>query len=369
MSYHPYSTKRKLDSYKGAAYKGAAAAYSGYKTVMKLRKGNAKKTKTSHRGRGSGSRIVTRQHDVKSRSTKAKSSKTRKWERFVKKIDKAINYSHELCCGIETNNFLITSNDIGGSNIQNPFVFSTSGSQLDLRLGNYSAGSATAVGIERMINDIRLQRDGVTSTLTTAQALGNAFQEKFMLRSAQMTISLENQSGYATSVDAQVIYVDIYECLSASDMDTTKNNYIGAYNAWAQCLLDAANPAGGTGLAVPGYVKGAPNINGITPYHAPGFGKYWKVVKYTRLQIDNGAKINYTLNAPKQQIDGEDYVGPNQVKKGKCKDLIIIVNPTFNKDALDINTRLCGLSWTKSYFLGTDLPGRGNPMTMTYGYS
>jgi len=367
-SYHPYSNKRKVDSYKGAAYKGAAALYKGYSAVMKLRNNGNKRLKTAHRGRSGGSKIVTRQHDVKSRSTKSKSSKTRKWERFVKKIDKAINYSHELCCAVETNQNIIFSEDIGGASVQNPFFFTNVGNQFDLRLGNYSS-SGTVSGPERFINDVRLSRDTVSSTVQSAKYLGAAFNEKFALRSCSLTLSLENQSGYTIAGDAQIIYVDIYECLSACDMDTTKQSFNTAYGAWVSCLLDTSGPVGGTGLTVPGYTKANTQVSGVTPYHAPGFGKYWKIIKYTRLQIDNGAKINYTMFGPKHQIDGEDYAGAHQVKKGKCKDVIVVVNPTFNKPALDTSTRLCGLSWSKSYFLGTDLPGRGNPISMSYSYT
>lgn len=359
---------KKYNQSKISKYAAAASsAYRGGRAALRLRAKLSGKSATANRGRRGGSKVLTRQKDIKTSSKRRQSGKSRRWEKFVKKIDKAINYSHELCCVVEQLNTVFNSGvAFSGANYQAVFNTDYFGGNKDLRLGNYSSVSIS--GIERMINDVRIQRDGTTSTLQTAQQNGNAQFEKFAVKSSSITFSLENQSGFLFAADTQVVYVDIYECISNMSMDATQVNYMSAQKAWEQCLADAATPLGGTGLAVPGYTKNRIDRSGTTPYHAPGFGKYWQITKYTRVQIDAGAKINYTSNGYRGMIDGKNYTGSNQVTKGKVKDFIIIVNPTFNPRSINLTTVLCELQWSKSYFLGTDLPGRFNPISATYTY-
>jgi len=349
-----------------------SAAYAG----MKRKASASKKNRASKKARyapkrkfgGGNNNVVTQQHDVRNRKRKGISKKGRKWKSFVKRVEKAVNYSDELCTFVENSNALFTSNFNPGRNVQNPFPTSIIGDASDMRLGVYVGGNS---GVKRMMNDIRVQADGVTSTLFIAKQLGNAQFINFWIKACNISIGLENTSGAITAADGQQIFIDIYECISNQTMDTANAPYLGAQTAWNNCLLNSVNPGGSTGsvgASIPGFVKNTASTAGVTPYNAPDFGKYWKITKSTRITLNNGARMNYTASGYRGFVKGPELLGTQQVEKKKVKDFIIVVNPTFNNPTLTATTRLCNIQWSKSYYIGTNLPGRDAPISGTYTY-
>ena len=354
---------------------GAGYAVDAFRKDMKRKnsivfKDRSKKRKQdyslkSKKKYGGGNNVVTQQRDVRSRGRKRMSKKGRKWKQFVRKVDKAVNYSDELCTFVENSNALFTSNFNPGRNVQNPFATSVTGDAADMRLGVYVGGNS---GVKRMMNDIRVQVDNITSTLFTAKQLGNAQFINFWIKACNISFGLENTSGAITPADGQQIFVDVYECVSNQTMDTANASYLGAQTAWNNCLLNSVNPGGATGAAAPGFTKNTASTAGVTPYNAPDFGKYWKITKSTRLTLNNGARMNYTASGYRGFVKGPELLGSQQVEKKKVKDFIIVVNPTFNNPTLTGTTRLCNVQWSKTYYIGTNLPGRDAPISGTYTY-
>lgn len=375
LAYHPYtqkalSLKRKYDQYQpiaAQAYPHLKKAFRKANDMVRKWKGRKRAPpKPKHPQRSGG--IVTRQQDVKTSKGKRPSKKAKKWKRFVNKVDAAVHYSHELCTFIESSGSVITATAFGGRNRQNVFEFNNSAGEKDVRLGVYCQSGANIRGLKRMINDVRLQADGVINTNFTAKQLGNEEFDKFYLKSCQITFSIANTSAEVNAIDSQMIYVDIYECISNMTNDTGFANKTTATEAWIDCLSLSSAPGGATGKTAPGFVKSSITDAGVTPYNAPNFGKYWKITKKTRLSIDVGAKINYTSVGYKGKVTGAMLTMPDQITKHKVKDFIIVVNPTFNSPTLTAGTNLAKMQWSKSYFLGADLPARDAPISGYYSY-
>lgn len=369
--YHPYSNyistayglKRKYDKVKDA-FNFASNAMRKQNDRRAKRRRIAKKPKFASR-----SAPITRQRDYKVSKNKGLSKKAKKWKRFVNKVDKAVHFSHELCTFIEASGTAINSSAFGGRNKQNYFEFNNGSAPLDMRLGVYCQDDANIRGLQRMMNDVRLQADGVINAGDfTAKQLGNEEFKKFYIKSCNITFSISNSSAEVNAIDSQLIYVDIYECVANMTTDVGFANKTTATEAWINGLSLSSAPGGATGKPAPGFVKQAVTDAGVTPYNCPNFGKYWKVTKKTRLSIDVGAKINYTANGYRGIVTGNELIHGDQVSKGKCKDFIIVVNPTFNAPSLVAGTILARLQWSKTYFLGTDLPARDAPIAGYYSY-
>lgn len=360
-----YSAKR-INNLKRKYAKYAPYIKAGARAIKKARQGSHPNWKGMNTNLASKGPITT-QRDVKVWKKKKVSKKQRKWKNFVRKVDNAVHFTHELCHFMETTSTVILSQSLSGRSIQNPFISGNlSGLELDFRLGCYRRNF---VGMSRMFNDIRLQADTITSTLVAAKKTGGLIFDKLYLKSSSMTFSLINSSAEAAAGDAQNIFVDIYECIANKTMDVSEDRYHSAYGAWSECLLEGTTPGGATGLATPTFSKNLTGTSGCTPYMAPNFGQYWKILKKTRILMGPGEKINYTMNGPRGWMQGDWVTGEaDRVQKGKVKDLIIIVNPTFNSPSLNILTQLCRMQWTKSYYLGTDLPGKDAPISGTYIY-
>lgn len=142
--------------------------------------------------------------------------------------------------------------------------------------------------------------------------------------------------------------MDVYECVAASDI--TDALFSSARLAWAQALI--LNAQADQLLARTTLL---PTMSGSTPYQAPGFAKYWKVIKKTRVLCGPSSKTNYTYFTKPKYINNSKIIG-QYATKGLTKDLIIITNPTFNSDTTAISQ--LNTEWSKSYAIKMDdMPG------------
>jgi len=283
---------------------------------------------------------ITTQFDYKVfRGKKRLSRRQKKWKGFVRKVHKATEQNDKSHFLQEANNAAATIVGIVGASFQQILPTSAAGDDYNLQL---SAVGNNASGPLLFIDNLRQQKAVTTvaaGTLATTTPLKDV---KYKLLGASCTFSFKN-------IIAFNIFVDIYECVASSDI--TDVNFLTARAAWNFCL---ANNLQTDQLAVPRAQLQA-NFGGATPYQAPGFANYWKIIKKTRVLCAPASKTNYTYYTRPRYINNSKVIG-QYATKGLTKDIIIVVNPTYNGDTAAVNQ--INVEWCKSYTIKCDdIPG------------
>lgn len=282
---------------------------------------------------------LTTQNDFMVKSGKKRLSKRQKrWKKFVKRVHKAETANDKTHFMQEGNDAYAQIIGTVGFNIQDVFVNSVSGDDYNLLLssvGNIVTGPAL------FVDNLRQQKS-VTTVAAGTVATSTEFKDlKYKLLGASCTISWRSKSGAA-------MFVDIYECVASQNI--IDSAFGTARGAWEKCLADNGE-VDQTGVRS----KLTVNFTGATPYQAPGFAKYWKIIKKTRVLCAASSKTNYTYYTKPRYINNASVVG-HYATKGLTKDLIIIANPTFHGDVTGVSQ--IDLEWSKSYAIKMeDLPG------------
>lgn len=346
-----------------AAVRLGLAAYKTARTVKRLRTGN--------RPRGGGSRVVTQQHDVStSRNKRKMPAQKKRWVKFVKKIDKAITYNDALCVLLENTSTQLVATTAVGSKFQNVVFSDAVNKAYDLRLGAF--GSDTS-GLRRFLVELRDKQVSAFSGANVTrvrEVQANLKEQELYIKNSTMTLSIKNTtdlvSGGYNGSKPSVVYVDIYECVTRDDIaDPTCRT---AFNTWGGNLLQTTGPnTVNTGETI-FWEQIEYDTSGCTPYQSPGFGKYWKILKRTRISIGTGQKANYTMSGFKGKVQFAEDMNGVSLSKGKVKDLIIIVNPTYNGDIVAEQKPVL-IEWSKTYnFAWTNGPGKDLSFCGTYSY-
>lgn len=258
---------------------------------------------------------ITTQRDVKvTRGRKRLSRGQKRWKRFVKKVNKATDANEKTHFLMEANNAYATITGTMAFDVQDVMTTSTSGDDYNLLLS--SVGNI-ATGPCLFINNLRQQKP---TTGTASTAVATDFNNlKYKLLGASCTVSFLTKSTAS-------MFVDIYECVAASDI--TNANYGTAQLAWDSCL-DNNTELDQLGVRASLVYT----FTGCTPYQAPGFNKWWKIIKKTRIICPASSKTNYTYYTKAKYINNAKTIG-QYATKGLTKDLIIVANPTFHGDVL-----------------------------------
>lgn len=276
-----------------------------------------------------GSGPITSQSDVKSsRGFKKLSRKQRIWKNFVKKVHKAETSNEKTHFLIEVHNDPISVLGIVGTQYQQPVFTTASADETNLILN--SVGNV-ATGPARFAAAILEAQPSVTTAAQTPRAAAE-INQVFTVTYANCTISIEN-------VAATQTYVDIYECVAATHIHNA--TYSSARAAWVECLTQTVDDYTGISQSLVNTTSGA------TPYQAPNFFKYWKVVKKTRILMTTNEIVNYRYSCRKNVHVINDKQRGRYATKGVTKDLIIVANPTYNGDTT-VDPQL-KIEWSKSY--------------------
>lgn len=232
--------------------------------------------------------IVTTQRDFRSvKKRKYNPKKNEKQKRFAKKIQKALAPKQELNVYSETfptttiNSFGSVAGNIAGQVVCNSIMMNTG------KLSSSSQNTGFIMG--------RYQNIGGSTNATSNKGAKSTIpnnQFEIHVTNSTMDLSITNPpSGLQ-----QTIY-DVYEFVAAKNISEAA--YADPYTAWNQCLLDNYSPTDATTL------RPFLSINGQTPYDCPMLGKYWKVLKTTRLLITQGNTTEYKMNCGKFTLTGE----------------------------------------------------------------
>ena len=365
--------KRKYGSYARTAMQAARAAGGAYRIYSQYRRKINHGKRVAHKTRKGGSRVVTQQHDISTKRRKTLSGKQKRWLKFKNKVEKAVHENNTMLTFVESSSTTWFCQRVGGNNRQMPFVSSRLTSSTDMRIGCY--GASVNAGILRFITEIRDQTHTVTNlpvpaSLNTPTVSTAAVYQDIFVKGCSLTVSLKNVTGEDNGAydgsSPDVIFVDIYEVVARAD--TYNVGQLTAYEAWLNLMANSQAPAGvkvGASWSI-----ATPTVSGVTPYCAPDFGKFWKILKKTRVTIAPGQKVNYTAIGYKGMTNFAEEIVADQNTKGKVKDLICVVNPTFNDDASNpADKQYCEIQWSKYYSLSIkNHPTLVQPITATYAY-
>jgi len=287
----------------------------------------------------SAATAITTQKDVKvfrGRKRLTKGQKT--WKKFVRKVQKATDANDRSQFWMEANNAYATVTGSVGFDVQEVLPTTFAGDDYTLQLG---VVGNIAHGPLLFVDNLRQQAPVITVAAGTTGVTNALADVKYKLLGACCTVS------FLTKATA-TMFVDIYECIAAANITDTA--FATARGAWATCL---------TSNTESDYLSVRTNLTntftGCTPYQAPGFGKYWKILKKTRIMCPVSSKTNYTYYTRPKFIVNAKHIG-QYATKGLTKDLIIVANPTFHGDV--VAATQFWLEWSKSYTIKmADLPG------------
>lgn len=326
-----------------AAYKGKNIYGSKKPRTLRIRR-DKNQTSNRNKDRGQNTSVLTNQHDVRTTKTRRRLGwKKRRQLRFQKRVKAALDHSDELVTLVETHS-AVTFNSSGpfASN-QQTFPAPTEGGTTDKRLGLYGEDNQ---GLRRYMVELRDKARSVIATGTASGPIYGDFSSlHFRVKNCKANIAFKNDHN-------DTVYLDIYECVAR----TTLNNvaYHTAQGCWEACLADSYSFLQRTGAAAFTAQKQSVNISGVTPFTCPDFGKYWKVLRKVRIQLGPGQMTNFTYVGYAGKVLAETDLALGSVPAGKCKDLIIIANPTFNSNAPDVAQPLLTYEITKKYSLAWD---------------
>lgn len=330
-------------------YQAGRAMYAGAKRASRsIARRNVKRQKTSHTTKQPRN-VVTRYTDItQSKKPKRMSRKKKRWVKFVKKVNIASHYNDTLHTLTETAAGplqVISGLGTAGEQIVVPLnginSLAVPTSRNVVQIGCFGENSVLGLvsGLRKLLVEIQDHVPDAVSAGVAGQPLYPNFNSyEIFIQSCKLEIGIRNTQSIPMTCD-------IYECVSRADI--SEQNYLTATNAWSVLSKEAFDPATdpivGTGLE---FTQANVNTAGYTPYQTPDFGKYWKILKKTRVQLVQGTKANYTMWGYKGMCKaGHDL---QDIPKGKVKDLIIVLNPTHNDEA-GVAVEMATIEWTKTW--------------------
>lgn len=353
-SSHAPIMKRKLNSYLNTAFNTGSLALDLMRTFKK-RKGSRTSQKPKYNNkmaygkRYKRSGVTTTQQDVKStRSKKYNKVKVKKQQAFAAKINAALAPKRELNVYSET----YLGKELGpyGSKFNNIRSQIVDDTQMIINSGKGYVTSQDAGYIMGRWQNITGSTDINTIKGSKSVINNNAF--RIRVHSSQMNLSI-------TNLPAALIptLFDIYEFVAAKDIGDDDEPYNTPLKAWKQCIVDAYDPLDGTSKT-PDW-----RDNGQTPYDAPHFGKYWKVLKKTTVYLSPNTTAEYPLHCPAFTIRGDKFASLHAIS-GITKGLIVIAGIGDNAGwpfiiTTPIVRTLVQKTWHFKYFTGeSELPQR-----------
>jgi len=283
--------------------------------------------------------VVTKENRV--RTTKSKhgmSKKKKNWIQFQKKVERAVRGELDLITLVEPYDVRnLVANPASAPMTQSP-VTSINNTKQDLRLGCYGASNQ---GLRRFLIDIRdNMRINAISGVGSAIGLFDDFREtKFLLKRCKALVSMKNRHSAS-------ITIDVYECVTRTEINDT--NLLNAQSAWVNALANTSTITAATAKTI-ASLQCTQFQAGATPFTCPKFGANWKVLKKSRIVVPSGEKVNYIYYGYKGNVDVENDLSDQSLSAGKCKDLIIILNPTFNSDGPVLDANYIDIETTKTY--------------------
>lgn len=299
--------------------------------ILKLRNAANRRTSTGRQLKYATGGVVTRQKDfARTYHKRRPSRKRRRLRKFAKRVKRAMQSSLPLNTYTNPATEILLSASLGflGPAFQITLDSKSSvASRNDFRLGQNISNQGWNDFIQNVATSTIDQPGTVTMKGTDPENLD------FWMNAA-MNITFKNISG-------QLIMVDVYECVANQDIGP--GPFDSAKGAWDECIARTNFPDGtGSGSTT------VPNVNtaGLTPFDAPEFGAYWRILNRQRFELGTNNLVSINAKIRSRPINYAKWNG-KAVKKGYTKDFIIIALPTYNDFA--VATDLISIQWTKAH--------------------
>jgi len=255
--------------------------------------------------------VVTTQNDVKTikRGRKTNKRKLVKQKNFRNKIEKALapRNTHHTYTEIESTPAII--NTIIAVRGVVTYQYTSDPNNSEVTTINHGANNPQGV---TYIKDQLHNLGGQTSVVNVgaqASTSGPDFRELTVL-SSHLDLSLSNPT---TSL-IPLLY-DVYWCVATSTQSQV--THATPMSSWNYCL--SINNT----LTVNSGTKSDSTFNGITPSDAPGFGKYWKVLKCQRIYLQPGATSDMSFSAGGYKYTPQKFDGQHTIA-GITKGVMIV---------------------------------------------
>lgn len=298
--------KRKWSSYAGTAYGGYKSLKGGVNYVqraLKSRRLAKYGNKAAKANKPTGGTTVTSQRDLSIKKYgKGNVYKRKKEERLRKKIQGALEPKltqhtyNEVA--LYTDQVVTT---FAGS-VSEQYVSSNNDTYYGLNMGNLTANGVTY--IKNNLHNLTAN----TNVAAGAQPATNIVNRDIRILSSQIQLSLLNPTSVA-------ILYDVYTFVATQDI--SDNAYSTPVSAWANLM--ALNKT----LTVSGGTAPTPYANGIIPYDAPGFAKYWKVLEKQRVYLGGGQTSEFITKGSKYTLKGGDTLNKYALK-GISKYMLVV---------------------------------------------
>jgi len=259
---------------------------------------------------GKISSITAQQDIIQTRTKKKNYNKLKKQRAFKVKIQKALAADQELNVYSETWKTKFINSNPGEAQELYQYPANASGNLMFCTGRQYTVDYDLGY-VQDQYRSIK-DSTNVESNLN-AKSIIAASAFKLRIHSARLNLSLTNVDATTT---VPMIY-DIYECVAARDLGEADAKYNEPLKCWAELLTESYSPYDATSRR--------PNIfdNAQSPYDCPGFGKYWKILKKTRVLLGQNQTTDHWIQTRGFTLQGDRWWAMHAIK-GITKGLIII---------------------------------------------
>lgn len=254
------------------------------------------------------SSVVTSQRDVKTTKKRKYNKKLAKKQRaFATKVQKALLPKQELNVYSETHlaqtqlSYSTTNLNVRGQTVSSNNLF--------LNMGKKWSTDQNAGFVMGRYQNIA----GSTDIVANKSAKSTIPSAEFKLHMMNSSLDISITNPLATST--QPTLYDIYECVAAQDISVLQ--FSTPVACWQNLLNDNYSPTDGASN------RPTVDTNGQTPYDCPMFGKYWKILKKTRLYLGPGTTSEIKISSGKYTLSGDKFED-NYAIAGISKGVIII---------------------------------------------
>lgn len=324
------------------AYPYAVAAYDttrAFKRVKSTLKANRKSRRPT-----SGT-VTTLQKDVTRYKSKKYNKRIAKRKvAYANKIKSALRPKQELHVYQET--YDVTTEISLATAALNVRIQVCTETKLQMNMGKLFSATENTGFLATRYSAIANSTSGQTNQGAPSPIPVNSFETR--ITGSVLNVSITNPS----TNTIPTLY-DVYEFVAAKDIaDVVFRTPLAA---WNQCMADCYGPIDATSLK-PTFAD-----NGQTPYDCPMLGKFWKIMKKTRIYLGPGNTSEYLFNCGKFTLKGDKFE-KNYAIAGISKSLLIIGgigdNSTWPASG-PIMRFLPQKSWHHKYDVGeSELPQR-----------
>ena len=282
--------------------------------------------------------VQVKEGGVKVSYKKRTTKKQIKWNRFRRKVQKAVSDNDQTHSLLEVGGLSAIITITGGGTAFDQAVYlNAANGRFDLTLG---ARNSTSFGLRRFIDDIRARAivgvDTANTAITNVRGYyGPIDRTKLWVKYCVGNIGFSNPTAFN-------VVVDIYECVKKFRHETTSDLAKVTWDNEIAKNLDTTNPTPQTAWVM---TRPANTTAGNTPYMCMGFGKYYKIVKKTSVIVGAGNKANYTYGLKPHMVT---FDANSERDTNPIKDLILVCNPSQNEEFGSLQT-LVTVEWNKQY--------------------